>query len=133
MCKLIAVLGVRGASVIFSTGNNGVGNGNCLNEDRSGNKYVRFVPSFPSTCTCGIFLCLDAVPLTTSPTLFAGPWVTSVGGTAGFNPEVAASFSGGGFSEYFARPKYQDYAVLPYLHNLGSQYHGLYKCVRDST
>ena len=44
------------------------------------------------------------------------------------NPEVAAHFSGGGFSNYFARPFYQNRAVSSYLQNIGSQYSGLFKC-----
>ncbi|KAH9003625.1 subtilisin-like protein [Lactarius hatsudake] len=62
-------------------GNDGVGRGNCLAPDSSGNSRVQFRPTFPSTC----------------------PWVTSVGGTTGNNPEVAASFSGGGFSAVLGR------------------------------
>ncbi len=81
------------------------------------------------------FLCLQAVhkryyiSLTTPSTVFAGPFVTSVGGTTG-NPEVAAPLSGGGFSMYFLRPPYQDDAVPTFLRNLGGTYNGLYKCVR---
>ena len=61
---------------------------------------------------------------------FAGPWVTSVGGTTGYNPEGAASLSGGGFSVFFPQPPYQDVAVPTFLQNLGSQYYDFYKCVR---
>ncbi|KAG6850641.1 hypothetical protein H0H93_010833 [Arthromyces matolae] len=51
--------------------------------------------------------------------------VTSVGGTQGV-PEIAVSrfFSGGGFSDYFDRPSYQDTAVKGYLDKLPK---GLYK------
>ncbi|KAH9056375.1 subtilisin-like protein [Lactarius vividus] len=104
VCNLFAQLGARGASVLYSSGNDGVGRGNCLVPDSSGNLRVQFVPTFPSTC----------------------PWVTSVGGTTGYNPEVAASLSGGGFSVYFPRPSYQDNAVPTFLSNLGGQYNGLY-------
>ncbi|KAH8987026.1 subtilisin-like protein [Lactarius akahatsu] len=104
VCGLFAQLGLRGASVLFSTGNDGVGHGNCLVQDSSGNSRVQFLPTFPSTC----------------------PWVTSVGGTTGYNPEVAASHSGGGFSVLFPRPSYQNNAVPPFLLNLGGQYNGLY-------
>jgi tripeptidyl-peptidase I len=45
------------------------------------------------------------------------------------NPEVAASLSGGGFSNYFPRPAYQDGPVSAYLQSIGSMYSGLYKCV----
>ncbi|TFY78346.1 hypothetical protein EWM64_g5670 [Hericium alpestre] len=42
------------------------------------------------------------------------------------NPEIAASFSSGGFSNYFARPSYQTDAVNSYFAQLGSEYAGLY-------
>ncbi|KAH9167160.1 subtilisin-like protein [Lactarius sanguifluus] len=103
VCNLFAQLGVRGASVLFSSGNDGVGGGDCLFQDNS-NSRVLFRPTFPSTC----------------------PWVTSVGGTTGYNPEVAASLSGGGFSSYFPRPPYQNNAVPTFLRTLGGQYNGFY-------
>ena len=43
------------------------------------------------------------------------------------NPEVAAGFSGGGFSNYFPRPDYQNTAVSAYLRQIGGMYSGLYK------
>ncbi|KAH9051100.1 subtilisin-like protein [Lactarius vividus] len=95
VCLLFAQLGTRGASVLFATGDDGVGKGDCT---------TRFTPVFPATC----------------------PYVTAVGGTTSFNPEVAASLSGGGFSEYFPRPSYQQQAVSTFLDNLGHQYSGLY-------
>ncbi|KAH8979555.1 subtilisin-like protein [Lactarius hatsudake] len=104
VCNLFAQLGVRGASVLFSTGNDGVGHGNCLVRDSAGDSRVQFLPVFPSTC----------------------PWVTSVGGTTGYNPEIAASHSGGGFSVLFPRPSYQNNVVPTFLLNFGSQYNGLY-------
>ena len=45
------------------------------------------------------------------------------------NPEVAAALSGGGFSNYFSRPDYQNSAVLAYLSSIGGMYSGLYKYV----
>ncbi|KAH9073431.1 subtilisin-like protein [Lactarius deliciosus] len=102
LCNLFAQLGVRGASVIFPSGNNGVGNlEDCIDDDETGS--VHFVPTFPASC----------------------PYVTSVGGTTGI-PEVAVSFSGGGFSNHFPRPEYQQVAVPTYLEGLGSQYDGMY-------
>ncbi|KAH9018959.1 peptidase S8/S53 domain-containing protein [Lactarius pseudohatsudake] len=65
-------------------------------------------------------------PLTTLSTVIAGPWVTSVGGTTGYNPEIAASLSGGGFSAYFPQPPYQNNAVPAFFLNLGGLYNGLY-------
>ncbi|KAI9447492.1 subtilisin-like protein, partial [Lactarius indigo] len=103
VCNLFSRLGVRGSSVLFSSGNDGVGRGSCQFKDSSGNEHKWFLPTFPSTC----------------------PWVTSVGGTTG-NPETAASFSGGGFSNYFIRPPYQRTAVPSFLQKLGSQYNGFF-------
>jgi hypothetical protein len=62
------------------------------------------------------------------PTL-SGPYVTAVGGTMMYNPEVGAGLSGGGFSWYFPRPRYQQVAVRQFLGGIKSQYQGLYKCV----
>lgn len=101
VCNLYAQLGARGVSVIFSSGDSGVG-GSCLSNDGS-NRTV-FLPGFPASC----------------------PFVTSVGGTYGTNPEKAIDFSGGGFSDLFPRPIYQDRAVEGYLRRLGNQWDGLY-------
>ncbi|KAH9053091.1 subtilisin-like protein [Lactarius vividus] len=99
VCTLFAQLGVRGVSVLFPTGDDGVGD-NC--EDESEN--VRFVPEFPASC----------------------PYLTAVGGTTDYDLEVAASLSGGGFSDHFPRPAYQDAAVSAFLERQGTQYAGLY-------
>ncbi|KAF8257664.1 subtilisin-like protein [Lactarius quietus] len=102
LCDLFAQLGARGVSVLFPSGNSGVGaTKDCEVNDGSG---VQFIPEFPSSC----------------------PWVTSVGGTTGQNPEVAAKLSGGGFSNHFPRPIYQNPAVPTFLEQLGNQYNGLY-------
>jgi tripeptidyl-peptidase I len=88
-----------------------------------------FLPQFPSGC----------------------PYITCVGGTRNFEPEgkssvhyvanVAAKFlvvaaydprfktpftSGGGFSNYFPRPAYQEAAVTKYLTYIGEDHAGLY-------
>ncbi|KAI9431209.1 peptidase S8/S53 domain-containing protein, partial [Lactarius indigo] len=75
LCILFAQLGSRGVSVLASTGNDGVGHGDC--DDGSGR--VKFITFFPASC----------------------PWVTSVGGTTKYRPETAATLSGGGFSSNF--------------------------------
>ncbi|EAW09485.1 S53 family peptidase [Aspergillus clavatus NRRL 1] len=100
-CNLFAQLGARGVSVIFSSGDSGVGSP-CVTND--GTKRARFLPVFPATC----------------------PFVTAVGGTHQINPEKAIAFSGGGFSDRFARPSYQDTAVQSYLDKLGERWNGLY-------
>ncbi|THH17744.1 hypothetical protein EW146_g3129 [Bondarzewia mesenterica] len=101
-CQEFAQLGARGVSLMFSSGDSGVGDGDsdpatqtCITND--GTNTTQFIPSFPASC----------------------PYVTAVGGTQHF-PEVAVSrfFSGGGFSNYFARPAYQEAAVSGYLSTL---------------
>ncbi|KAH9049267.1 subtilisin-like protein [Lactarius deliciosus] len=104
VCTLFGQLGLRGVSVLFASGDYGVGKGDCLVRGRSGELSVQFLPIFPATC----------------------PWVTSVGGTTGHDPEVAASMSGGGFSIHFLRQAYQANAVSTFLQNLGDKYTGLY-------
>ncbi|KAH9003213.1 subtilisin-like protein [Lactarius hatsudake] len=99
LCDLFMQLGARGVSVLFASGNDGVGEGDCMTD---GN--VRFKPTFPASC----------------------PWVTAVGGTTRYEPEIAADLSGGGFSDYFKRPDYQDEAVTTFFENIGNMYHGLY-------
>ena len=50
-----------------------------------------------------------------------------MGATTGFDgPEVAADFSGGGFSNIFPQPDYQSTAVENYLDALGSTNAGLF-------
>ncbi|KAH9013605.1 subtilisin-like protein [Lactarius hengduanensis] len=100
VCDQFAKLGVRGVSVLVSSGNNGIGDGTCMRDDGT----VRFEPRFPGTC----------------------PYVTVVGGTTDYEPEVAAVFSGGGFSDYFERPSYQEEAASTFLQDLGNRYQGLY-------
>ncbi|KAH9170164.1 peptidase S8/S53 domain-containing protein [Lactarius sanguifluus] len=100
MLFMFAMLGLLGVSVLISSGNDGIGKGTCVNKDG----IVRFIPRFPATC----------------------PWVTVVGGTTDYGPEVAARFSGGGFPDHFERPLYQRRTVPTFLENLGNRYQGLY-------
>ncbi|CAL8576730.1 hypothetical protein XPA_002596 [Xanthoria parietina] len=109
VCNQFAQLGARGVSLLFASGDDGVGpDGSCFTND--GKNTSAFLPSFPAGC----------------------PYVTTVGATKNFNPEVAAFdprngfVSGGGFSNYFQRPSYQDAAVTPYVTSLGDQFKGLY-------
>ncbi|RPD54222.1 family S53 protease [Lentinus tigrinus ALCF2SS1-7] len=100
-CNLYAQLGARGTTVVFSSGDWGVYS---INFDGSCNTTT-FAPTFPSTC----------------------PFLTSVGATTGFDgPEVAANFSGGGFSNIFAQPDYQSAVVENYLNAIGSTNAGLF-------
>lgn len=101
VCNLFAQLGARGVSVIFSSGDEGPGH-SCQSND--GSYRAKFLPDFPASC----------------------PFVTSVGGTFEVEPEKAISFSGGGFSDYFQRPSYQDALVQRYIDKYGARWTGLY-------
>lgn len=129
VCLLFAQLGARGVSLLVDSGYGSVGGGSCEANDGSGK--VRFQPMFPSTCEFEVFLYIYADTSHSSfRHAFVGPYVTSVGGTMYAGPEVAANGSSGGFSNYFERPSFQSSVVPAYLQILGSEYDGLYKCVR---
>jgi tripeptidyl-peptidase I len=105
VCSDFAQLGARGISLLVSSGDAGVGSdGTCYSNDNS--STYQFLPAFPAGC----------------------PWVTTVGGTANFNPETAVTrfASGGGFSNYFATPDYQSAVVKAYVASLNGTYDGLY-------
>lgn len=106
VCRDLAQLGARGVSLLYASGDSGVGpDGYCVAND--GTNRSTFLPEFPSSC----------------------PYVTSVGATKGFNPEAAVTgswASGGGFSSYFARPAYQDGVVPGYVASLDGRYDALY-------
>ncbi|KAH9005507.1 tripeptidyl peptidase A [Lactarius hatsudake] len=109
VCGEFAQLGARGVSLLFSSGDGGVGDGDpdpatqtCFTND--GKNQTKFIPGFPASC----------------------PFVTAVGGTVHI-PEVAVDFSGGGFSNYFSRPIWQDVAVGKFLASLpNGTYAGLF-------
>jgi tripeptidyl-peptidase-1 len=108
VCQEFAKLSARGVSIIFASGDFGAGDNDPDPGSEEcfviGTNQTQFLPAFPASC----------------------PFVTTVGGTTGI-PEVAAPFSGGGFSNYFARPSYQNNAVSSYLQNLPTgEYSGLY-------
>lgn len=112
VCGYIMALGARGVSTIYSSGDNGVGtDGKCYSNGNGNTKGKPiFLPAFPASC----------------------PYATTVGATEKFMPEVAVGadiagfFSGGGFSNYFSRPSYQDAVVSSYIKSLGTKYAGLY-------
>lgn len=101
VCDMFGQLGLRGVSVLISSGDTGPGSA-CQTND--GKNKTRFLPIFPASC----------------------PYVTSVGGTTFFEPEVAVSFSSGGFSDLWERPRWQSNAVKGYLRFLGAKWNGLY-------
>ena len=101
VCNMFGQLGTRGVSVVVASGDFGPGY-SCQSND--GKNTTKFLPGFPATC----------------------PYVTSVGGTESNSPEVAASLSGGGFSEYWSRPNWQDKTIDKYLKKYGNEWKGYY-------
>jgi tripeptidyl-peptidase-1 len=63
-----------------------------------------FIPVFPASC----------------------PYVTAVGASQGFNPEVATNLTGGGFSDLFPRPWYQTQAVDRFLETIPPDFAGTF-------
>lgn len=110
VCDGFAQLGARGVTVLFGSGDEGVGkDGKCFSNDE--NKRKAFLPKFPASC----------------------PYVTAVGSTRYFGPEIVGFdarngfVSGGGFSNYFPRPRYQDSMVNTYLKDhVKNMHEGLY-------
>lgn len=111
VCNEFAQLGARGVSLLFASGDAGVGaDGTCYSN--TDNTTYEFLPSFPNDC----------------------PYVTNVGGTRNY-PEVAADLvlsdgstfaSGAGFSNYFEAPSYQKQTVDKYVAELNGLYDGFY-------
>jgi tripeptidyl-peptidase-1 len=85
-CSMVALLGLRGITIMESSGDTGIGS-YCKTNDAA--KKPRFLAEFPSSC----------------------PWITSIGGTESVSPEIAWADSSGGFSDYFPQPAYQSLAV----------------------
>lgn len=90
ICNMIGLMGLRGITILESSGDTGVGAA-CMSND--GKNNAEFTPQFPATC----------------------PYVTAVGGTQSYAPEVAWEASSGGFSNYFETAWYQTQTVKTYL------------------
>ncbi|OIW25434.1 subtilisin-like protein, partial [Coniochaeta ligniaria NRRL 30616] len=88
-CNLVGLLGLRGITTIFSSGDGGLG-GACLAPDY---KTVEFDSVFPASC----------------------PYLTAIGGTSNSTPEIAWDGSSGGFSRYFDQPSWQKATIDNYI------------------
>ncbi|POR31687.1 NAD-dependent histone deacetylase HST3 [Tolypocladium paradoxum] len=106
VCAMFGMLTARGTSVLVSSGDGGAKGGRnatCRTNDGT-NKDVT-VATFPATC----------------------PWVTAVGAVTNTqNPPRGATFSSGGFSQYFQRERWQDEAVGGYVEALEGHLKGYY-------
>lgn len=106
VCNLFGLLTARGTSIIFASGDGGARGGrdsSCVTND--GTHRPVTMATFPPTC----------------------PWVTSVGAVDNTaEPPRGASFSTGGFSQYFSQPAWQEAAVTGYIKALDGHLDGLY-------
>ncbi|KAF7556335.1 hypothetical protein G7Z17_g1492 [Cylindrodendrum hubeiense] len=104
--SMFGLLTARGTSILAASGDGGTrgsGDSNCRTNDGSNRDVAMAV--FPATC----------------------PWVTAVGAVTGASdPPEGASFSGGGFSQMFARPQWQNSAVSGYVKALNGRMMGYY-------
>ncbi|KAJ7718292.1 subtilisin-like protein [Mycena maculata] len=116
MCTSYMQLTARGVSILFASGDGGVAA--TPGEQCTGKP---FLPTFP---TCPLYVQLKSP----SPTYLILPSVTLVGATSG-SPEIGASLSAGGFSNYFPQQTWrQSHATLvdAYITSIGTEYNGLY-------
>lgn len=111
VCNQFAQLGARGVSLLFASGDYGVGENDTCYSNKDNSTYM-FLPSFPNDC----------------------PYVTNVGGTYLYPEQAVFAVlrsgnifaSGGGFSNYFDQPSYQAGAVNAYVAGLSGLYDGFY-------
>jgi len=114
-CQEYMKLGLQGVSVIYSSGDSGVSNREeCLGANITVDTYPdgAFSPSFPASC----------------------PWVTSVGATqfndddtteTAVNDPDQSFWSGGGFSNYWPAPSYQQTTLKNYFTKTPPPYNNL--------
>lgn len=125
MCNEIMKLGLMGHTVIFASGDYGVagfpkqsaGYNGCVNSDlqiNGPNSGSIFNPSFPSNCP--YILSVGATKLESDQT------VNDAESVMAFPSSTRFFGSGGGFSNYFKRPRYQNAAVQNYLDNHAPNY-----------
>ncbi|KAL1864334.1 hypothetical protein Daus18300_007758 [Diaporthe australafricana] len=97
VCDLFMQLAARGVSVIAASGDGGAAgtasSTNCVVNSGDPDEPPQFIPTFPASC----------------------PYVTSIGATGRFIPWQPASFSSGGFSNYFPAPSWQAKDTSAYI------------------
>ncbi|KAI1827579.1 peptidase S8/S53 domain-containing protein [Xylaria intraflava] len=123
-CQEWMKLGLQGVSVIYASGDSGVANrynagypNSCLNIDQQfvDNNGTRFSPSFPVNCP--YITAVGATTLLGNDT-DSGERAVSQPGSGPAN----AYYSGGGFSDYFPVPSYQESAVRHFMDHYAPNY-----------
>lgn len=99
----IVKLGLRGVTVVVSSGDDGVANFAARGDQTMCGFYPVFPASSPHVTTLGATM---------------GPEIVWGGGEIACTSDTGGSITtGGGFSKNFPRPRWQDSAVAPYLNN----------------
>ncbi|KAJ0104179.1 hypothetical protein J7T55_000530 [Diaporthe amygdali] len=108
VCDLFMQLAARGVSVIVASGDGGAAgtasSTNCVVNSGNPDDPPQFIPTFPASC----------------------PYVTSIGATGRYIPWEPASFSSGGFSNYFPVPSWQAKDTEAYIKSLNGTHAGWY-------
>lgn len=140
VCNLFAQLGARGSSIMFSSGDDGVGAGNCQNND--GTTTKRFQPNFPASCPfvttvrCPVGDCASALLMRAADRWegqFASIPRSQLASPAAASRTISPArgkFSvslAGGHGLNVAVCSYQSTAVTTFLNKLGSTNAGLFK------
>ena len=113
VCNGFAKLGVRGSSVLFSSGDSSIGNGRCLtNEGMTGQ----------NSCPYSLRLMRVLFPRSQRSLIMPnlGPYMTAVGGRANQQncTQMGGGFFWGGFSNHFDGLFYQSNTVQAFMDTL---------------
>jgi len=96
VCSMLGLLTARGTTIVAGSGDGGAAGAQNSSCQKADGKPVTMAV-FPASC----------------------PWVTAVGAVRNdVDPPEGATFSGGGFSQYFKRPLWQNDAVEGYVKSL---------------
>ncbi|KAI0127380.1 tripeptidyl-peptidase-like protein [Xylariales sp. AK1849] len=112
VCDMFAQLAARGLTVFVGSGDggaSGTGLGDCYSND--GRRRKEFLPTFPASC----------------------PYVTSVGATTSTLPLEGSRVSGGGFSNYFPTPDWQQEDSAQYIKIMNGAHMGFYNATGRAT
>jgi hypothetical protein len=132
LCNAYAALGARGVSIMCVNGMSS--RVDLLNVPLTGSRAA--IPARAATGTARssaqaspprVLLCVEV--LKRERQISDVPQVTTVGGTAGANPEVGIDYSGGGWSNVFPVPDYQKDIVQSYVNGLNGNNTQLFNAV----
>ncbi|KAH9017786.1 hypothetical protein EDB83DRAFT_2321022 [Lactarius deliciosus] len=118
VCSLFAQPGACNVSVLFASGDDGVGEGDCKDLGKDSSENDQFIPNFPAS-----FMCVSSLLATPSPRVSQVPISLA---SAERRCDKAMRWRrvslGGGFPpDHFIQPDYQDKAVPAFLNGLSNK------------